>query len=83
MSFTITALQNLSFRTRRVIAGVILIVMLVAEGNYYLQWHLFGAADAKVVIAALALGLAFYAAGGVNINEIREYRDRKRREQRQ
>lgn len=76
-----TGLQNLSFRTKRIIAGFVLVMIVFAAANYY-GLHWFGAADKPVRAVVFLLALVFLAGGGVNLEEIRQHQDRKRREQR-
>lgn len=75
-------LRSLSFRSKRIIFGALLAVILAAEGNWYFRWHLFGRADELVVNSSLVAGALLYLLMGPSVAETRDYRERTRRARR-
>jgi len=71
---------GLSLTAKRWVAGAYLSVLLICTGSYCLEWHLFGGYDKKVLAVAQFVGVVLVVRYGSSVlEEIREYRDAKRR----
>ena len=64
---------------KRAIAGILLVVLLVCAGSYYLDWELFGGADRKVLaVVAFICVVVATRWGYATLAEIREHQSNKK-----
>ena len=68
-------LWDVSLRTRRIIAWLLLVALLSTAGSYYLELRFFGAEDKRVFVAVLCLAVAFYALGGAAPEKLNDGQD--------
>jgi len=71
---------TLTFNQKRLLVGIYLVLLLVAAGNYYLEWGLVGAADRKVLAVVMFLGLVAMARFGPQLISELYAHDAARRE---
>jgi hypothetical protein len=70
--------RQLSFNARRAIVGLAVVLTLLCLINYYFDLGLFGSFDKQaLMVSTLVLGYCVLGIGPT-VEEIRNYRDRKR-----
>ncbi len=73
-------MKGLSFNGKRIGSGILLLIALLSVTNYYLQWQLFGQFNKEVMIGIFVVMYIYMVRVGPTLEEIRDYRDKKRRE---
>jgi hypothetical protein len=67
-------MKSLTFNQKRLVAGIFLVVLLLAIANEYLEWGVFGAAGKGVRLAVMFVGLVgFFVFGPRMLKEIEDH----------
>ena len=70
---------KLSFNQKRLCLGIGLFVVALCLANYELSWHMLGSLNPKTVfISSVVLLVLFQHFVGPTLQEVYDYRDRKR-----
>ena len=72
-------MKKLSLSTQRILAGIGLALCLLCTVNYYLDFKFFGGFDKQVMVLSFVVSGLYLILLGPTIDELREYRDGKRR----
>ena len=71
-------MKELSVTTRRVIAGITLIIALPLAANYYLDWNWFAEFGKRAMMLGLVVMTLSHIFFGLSPEEIRKYEKSKR-----
>lgn len=73
-------LGKFSFQVRRLFVGLACVPCILALANHYFEWGLFGKFERYSIGISFVLGFLVMRYLGPTMQEMREYRDAKRRQ---
>lgn len=73
---------ELSFKGKRIGAGILLSIGLFCAANYYLEWHVFGRFDKAVMIGTFLVMFIYLVRVGPTLDEMLDHREARNRKER-